>query len=110
MKLQNTLCAALRELEISLPSDSNGHVIERSIDRAIVDTGLTVTLRGSLRKFPGCVHWHVKRGRGPGTLEITYWPQPRRAWFTIQDGRGAEWIDGQIKLLTEAIRRRVGET
>jgi hypothetical protein len=99
----------LRELEISLPSQPDGDAIVRSIDQAIVDTGLSVTLRGSLQKFPGCIHWHVKRGRGPGTLEITYWPEARRAWFTIQDGRRAEWIDGQLKLLADAIRRRVGE-
>jgi hypothetical protein len=66
-------------------------------------------MRTSLRTFPGCVHWHVKRGREPGTLEITFWPQERRAWFTIHDGRQAEWIEKSMKTLGEIIRRGTGD-
>jgi hypothetical protein len=97
----------VRELEIPFTSQADPNRIERSIDEAIADAGLAVTLRTSLKKFPGCVHWHVRRGREPGTLEITYWPKEHRAWFTIQDGRRAASIDGQAPLLADAIRRRL---
>lgn len=100
----------MRELEIPLTSRDDRDRIERSIDAAIAGAGLAVTLRASLKKFPGCVHWHVRRGREPGTLEITYWPQEHRAWFTIQDGRRAEWIDEQATILADAIGRRIRET
>lgn len=96
----------MREIEIPIASNADLQAVERSIDRAISDSGLDVTLRASLRKLPGCVHWHVKRGREPGTLEITFWPQERRAWFTIQDGRRAGWIDEQVGVLADAIRKR----
>lgn len=100
----------VRESEIPLTSRADRDKIERSIDAAIAAAGLAVTLRASLKKFPGCVHWHVRRGREPGTLEITYWPQEHRAWFTIRDGRQAEWIDEQVTILADAIPRRIRET
>jgi hypothetical protein len=97
----------LRDIEIHIPSQADCSQLERSIDQAIAAIGLNVTLRSSLAKFPGCVHWHVKQGREPGTLEITLWPQKHRAWFTIQDGRKAPWIDEKLIVLTRAI---VGDT
>jgi hypothetical protein len=90
----------MHEVEIPLASSSDRQ-FERSIDRAIVKAGLRVTLRGSLGKFPGSIHWHVKNGKKSGTLEITFWPQQHRAWFSIQDARRAEWIDdGLNEILT----------
>lgn len=98
----------MREVEIALTSPADLSEIERSIDQAIADAGLSVTLRASLAKFPGCIHWHAKQGRESGTLEITFWPRERRAWFTIQSGRQAPWIEEKLRLVMEAIRRRTG--
>jgi hypothetical protein len=95
----------MREIEIRLVSASNRKT-ERIIDHAIADSGLNVTLRATLRKFPGCIHWHVKRGKESGTLEITFWPQERRAWFTIQDSRTAEWIEEGMGLIMTALQRQ----
>lgn len=96
----------MREVEIVLTPLSDLAGIERSIDQAIADAGLRVTLRASLAKFPGCIHWHVKQGSEPGTLEITFWPRERRAWFAIQDRRQAPWIEEKLVALMEAIQRR----
>ena len=99
----------MQEREIPLFSRADDGEVERAIDQAVADSGLHVTMRASLRTFPGSVHWHVKHGREPGTLEITFWPQERRAWFTIHDGRQAEWIEKSMEALDEMIRRRTGE-
>ncbi|HEX4142160.1 MAG TPA: hypothetical protein VHY91_01310 [Pirellulales bacterium] len=95
--------APVRDVEIRLPPDADCCEIGRIIDQAIAQAGLTVTLRDELKRFPGCIHWHAKNGRQSGTLEITLWPQQHRAWFTIQDGRAADWIDAKMTLLQEAI-------
>jgi hypothetical protein len=100
----------MREREIPFCSDADDRELERAIDQAVADSGLQVTMRASLRTFPGSVHWHVRRGRESGTLEITFWPQQRRAWFTIHDGRQAEWIEKSMNALDEIIRRRTGDT
>jgi hypothetical protein len=95
----------VREIEIHLSSGIGVHEIESAIERAIADCDLRITLRTSLQKYPGCIHWHVKNGRMSGTLEITLWPEKRRAWFTIQDGRKAEWIEAELKVIEGDIRR-----
>ncbi len=97
----------LLDVEILLPTFTPDDKIEQAIDRAILETGLIVTLRASLKKFPGCVHWHLKNGPESGTLEITHWPQEHRAWFTVQSGRTAKWIDKKIELLENSIQRHL---
>jgi hypothetical protein len=89
----------MRHVEISLPQNVDDAAAERTIDTVIAERGLQVTLRGSLKKHAGCVHWHVKQRDMSGTLEITFWPHEHRAWFTVQRGRRAAWIDGEIASL-----------
>lgn len=74
---------------------ADGSAIER-IDATIEQLGLAATMKGSLKSYPGCTHWHCKRGNEPGTLEITLWPAKQRAWFKVQSGRRAAWIDDVI--------------
>jgi hypothetical protein len=76
-----------------------------AVDEACERAGLTVTLRGTLAAYPGCVHWHVKKGREAGTLEITWWPKTGQLWFKIADNRNGHWIAsaaGEIRRRIEA--------
>jgi hypothetical protein len=93
----------LRHVEINLPPGQDPKVLVPAIERAFETCGVHVTLRGTLKQHPGCVHWHVKNGRETGTLEITYWPREHRAWFTIRPSRGAKWMDGKMKLIQRAL-------
>src|ERR1700677_1697971 len=70
------------------PQESLDQIIE-SLCRA---HGLSVTMKATLSKYPGSIHWHWKRGRERGTLEVTLWPRERRLWFSMQDGRRAQWV------------------
>jgi hypothetical protein len=98
----------MRDTEIPLPVKTDCEKLIRFVDEALVERELRVTLRDELKKFPGCVHWHVKKGRMPGTLEITVWPEQHRAWFTIHDGRVADWLDNEIKQLSKMLRLHFG--
>src|SRR5687768_17700711 len=66
------------------------HPIDESaiarIDAALAAHGLLVTMKGTLKSYPGCTHWHCKSGNEKGTLEITLWPAQKRAWFKVQSG------------------------
>ena len=73
------------------------------IDAAVKRCGLVVSMRGSLAKYPGCIHWHLKRGRERGTLEVTIWPAEGRLWLSVQEGRKANWISGAIEQLKAAL-------
>ena len=76
----------------ALIDEARGRVTER-VERAIESAGLTVTLRGTLKSHPGCVHWHVKREREPGTLELTHFPRDGRSDLQSREkNRAAPWI------------------
>jgi hypothetical protein len=81
------------EIDILVPQNVRPDKIIAVVDGAILDLDLIAAMRGSLKSFPGSIHWHVKRGRAQGTLEITWWPEERRLWIKIQAGRKAPWID-----------------
>jgi hypothetical protein len=97
-----------KEIIIRVPAAIPPGRIISVINRAVVDAGLIVTLRGNLKSFPGCTHWHLKRGRLPGTLEIIWWPQHRRLWFKIQAGRTAKWIEEMAPGLKKKIESLLG--
>jgi len=94
-------------IEIELPRDAKLSNVEKSIDAALAAVGLQVSLRGTLKKFPGCTHWHARSPGQSGTLELTLWPQQHRAWITIQSGRTAEWITKKLPEVQNALQRRL---
>jgi hypothetical protein len=94
----------MREIELPIPKQLRDSDTERAIDGAILSAGLRVALRGSLKKFPGCVHWHIKNGSLAGTLELTWLPSERRAWFSIQNGRKAKWIQAKLEQIAHVLQ------
>lgn len=95
----------MTEVPIDWPKTVDAQQFATLVEEAIAASGLRISLRGTLKQWPGCVHWHVRQGRGSGTLEITVSPEEHRAWFSIQDGRRADWIDAQLAHLRTAIRQ-----
>ncbi len=95
----------MENIEIELRVGIDLTEVERAIDTALTQAGLEIALRGSLRKFPGCTHWHARQPGESGTLEVTLWPQERRAWFTVQSGRRAVWIPGKLAEVDRELRR-----
>jgi len=75
------------------------------VDAAAQRLGLLVTMKASLTKYPGCTHWHLKRGLERGTLELTLWPREKRLWASVQDGRTADWIDQAVRDLVGVLEK-----
>jgi hypothetical protein len=73
------------------------------VERCCEEAGLRVTLKGGLVAYPGCVHWHLKRGKDKGTLEVTLWPAQRRLWFKVASNRDGPWIAAAIERLKPCI-------
>ncbi len=69
----------MQHLEIHLSPAANLRKAEAAMAAAIDAAGLKISLRGTLGKFPGCSHWHAQEPGKPGTLELTLWPQQKRA-------------------------------
>ena len=94
----------MQETEIELPAGFPGEKLPDLIERCADAEGLGTTLKGSLSRYPGCVHWHFKRGRERGTLEATYWPVEQRLWLSVQSGRTGEWTDSAVLRLQATLR------
>jgi hypothetical protein len=87
----------VREIDFDVPAERESEDVIAAVERACAAEGLTQTLRGTLRAYPGCVHWHFKNGAARGVLEITWWPKTRRLWVKVASGREAAWIDGVVE-------------
>jgi hypothetical protein len=94
----------LIEIEIFFPSEFSASRCEQVIENVATNHGLFATMKDTLKQFPGCIHWHYKRGKERGVLEITLWPQEPRAWISIHDNRKGEWMESVIPALLEHFR------
>jgi hypothetical protein len=94
---------AMTEVEFTVPQGYSLSGAAALIEKACRDCDLRVSTRATLASYPGCIHWHVKRGIQPGTLELTLWESKRRMWASVQDGRHAAWIDEALPRVKDAI-------
>jgi hypothetical protein len=97
----------LTEVEFHVPETHDLAGAEELIEKACARLGLIVAMKGSLKGYPGCVHWHYKKDDQKGTLELTLYPKGRRIWAQVQDGRRAPWIDVELPRLQRAIEERL---
>jgi hypothetical protein len=69
------------------------------VEKACRESGLILKLKSSLEEYPDPVHWHFKKGKERGTLEITLWKKEKKRWFSVQAGRKGPWIQETIRNL-----------
>lgn len=93
------------EVEIHIPEHIERMAIPTLVEQACLNEHLTLTLRTTLRAFPGCTHWHFKQEKERGTLEITWWERKDRLWFKVAAGRTGAWIETTIARLQAQIEQ-----
>ena len=93
------------EVELQLPDSVASEAVVGVVEQICASHDLTCSLKGTLIQYPQSVHWHLKRGSGKGTLEITGWESGPRLWFKVADGRTAAWIDESLPRLKEEIEK-----
>jgi hypothetical protein len=98
----------MQEIVVPLPSEPDFKAIEQLIGELCLAEGLACQLKSSLKKYPGSIHWHFKRGSQAGVLEITLWPQTNRLWFSLRQGRRTAWVDELIPSLQRKLEKAVG--
>jgi hypothetical protein len=98
------------EVEIQTPPTIGSDVLIRQVEQACADNELTLTLKGTLLTYPGCIHWHFKKHKQPGTLEITWWETKRRLWFKVADHRKETWIEEDLPVLKRKIEQVLRKT
>ena len=79
--------------EISLLPGTDHQLIGPLLEDICRREGLGLALKTVLREYPGSMHWHWKRGKENGTLEVTHLPSENRLWISVHENRAAPWTD-----------------
>ena len=95
------------EIQLQIPDSVNPDALVRMIEHICIAYGLTCTLKGTLAGYPGCVHWHFKKGSQKGILEITWWELEGRLWFKVAHNRTGDWMEDSIPILKEQIENLI---
>jgi hypothetical protein len=93
------------EVELQIPGGIETESVIRIIEQVCASNELTCRLNGTLVSYPGSIHWHFKRGKQKGTVEITWWEGGHRLWFKVADRRAGAWIFKSIPQLKEQIEK-----
>ena len=91
------------EVELQIPADAKSDSVARVVEQICTANNLTCALKGTLASYPGCTHWHFRKDKQKGTLEITWWEDKNRLWFKVAKGRTRDWIDESMAKLKKQI-------
>lgn len=80
----------------------------KKIEEMAKGQGLTMTQRTTLSTKKGSYHWHFKKGKEKGVLEVTYWPKRNTLWFDIHENRKVDWNIAVIGPLAESFAEIFG--
>lgn len=86
----------MKEHPIQVECPFDARQVEMAVEKCSRDLGLIKTMKDTLAKYPGSMHWHFKKPHVNGTLEVTSWPSYSRLWISVQDGRQAEWLEEAV--------------
>jgi hypothetical protein len=94
----------MRHIPLPIRMDESAESLSNRLEAFANSSGLRIAMRGTLKRFPGCIHWHLRRVEAiSGTIEVTFVPRTHEAWISVQSGRDAEWIDAVISGITRAV-------
>jgi hypothetical protein len=91
------------EIEIRIPLKIKPATLIEAVEKNCSDYDLTCTLKSTLAKYPECIHWHFRKDKQRGILEITWWEKENRLWFKVADNRAGTWLDESLPVLKKKI-------
>ena len=89
----------MKDFPVQVPAEADFRRLEATVEKCCREMGLVQAMKGTLAKYQGSVHWHYKKPRVSGTLEVTSWPLHGQLWITVHEGRRAEWIEEALPTL-----------
>ena len=96
------------EVELQISDRADTDTLVRLVEQICTGNRLTCTLKGTLAKYPGSIHWHFKKDDQKGIVEITWWETAGRLWFKLAGNRRGDWIEDSIPVLKEQIEKLLG--
>lgn len=93
----------LREVDVAVPAGADLSGADGAIEACCASLGLTLTVKTTLRMHTDNVHWHFKKGKERGTLEVTLLRAERKVVISVHDNRNGPWIPAAVRELKAAI-------
>jgi hypothetical protein len=98
----------MERVEVTVGRSVSAERIVSIVEATLVAEDLRIRMRGTLRTYPGSVHWHLEQPGARGTIEVTWWPNAGRLWLAVHAGRRASWIEAALPRLQERLERALG--
>ena len=74
-----------------------------SVEKACKASGLQPTMKTSLKTLSDNEHWHFKKGKLPGVLEITLMIENNDLILSCKKNRDGDWVDKSIGELSQKL-------
>lgn len=102
----------MEDIDIKLPVALDTNTVVAAVEEICANEALQITMKSTLKKYPGCVHWHLKKRDERGILEVTWWPRmqekkPPRLWLSVHGNRNADWIFQLMPRLKTLIEKQM---
>jgi hypothetical protein len=74
-------------------------IAPEAIEKQCSGMHLTLTMKGSLKSLLLNMHWHYKKGKEKGVMEITLLQQSNEVIITYKANRSGAWIEEAMESL-----------
>jgi hypothetical protein len=98
----------MRNRTVRVPMGCDLIKTEKKIELLCEKEGLSQKIKRSLKGYSGSTHWHYKRGKEIGTLEITLLPNERKINFSVHENRKGPWTGKYADRLAKETRKELG--
>lgn len=97
----------MQDYMLTYPMGKSNEEVEQLVSTWVQERELNIQMKGSLKKFKNSVHWHFKKGKEKGILELTYWQMKEKMWFSVHINRNAEWIEDEINDFSVLLKEKL---
>jgi hypothetical protein len=77
--------------------------VERAVRALAAGNGLNVGPARALKTIPGSGHWHLSKGKGSGTLEVTFDPARSEMRVSVHENRRGRWAGDALQSFTATL-------
>lgn len=76
---------------------------EQVLEAMCAALGLQLTMKGELKSQKNNTHWHYKKGKEKGVLEVTLLHQTGTVILSVHENRAGEWIEEAMSSLKKIL-------
>jgi hypothetical protein len=84
--------------------------VEATIRGFAAEQDLTVGPIRTLKTIPGGAHWHIRKGRGSGTLEVTLDATASELRVAVHENRRGSWAGATLESFAASLKATLKKT